>query len=155
MFRKNRNQCSAASGIRVQLKRNLQIRKGCVKSLMNDEKLFADIKCYTEMGKLSVFVGAGVSRLSGYPSWYSLVQSMADEVGCTYTKDKKGNGVFTPEELLKIPQIYYLNKGKDIYRAKVEQGFENSCIPNEIHHLILSLQPNHILTTITIPYSKM
>lgn len=114
---------------------------------MNDEKLFADIKCYTEMGKLSVFVGAGVSRLSGYPSWNSLVQSMADEVGCTYTKDENGNGVFAPEELLKIPQIYYLNKGKDIYRAKVEQGFENSCIPNEIHHLILSLQPNHILTT--------
>lgn len=114
--------------------------------MMNDKDLFTDIKCYSEMGKLSVFVGAGVSRLSGYPSWYSLVQSMADEIGCSYAKDDKGNGVFAPDELLKIPQMYYINK-KENYRTKVEKGFENSCIPNEIHHLILSLQPNHILTT--------
>lgn len=114
---------------------------------MKNELIFEDIKRYSDMNKLSVFVGAGVSRLSGYPSWYSLVQSMADEIGCNYKKDDKGNAIFSPEELLKIPQIYCLDKGEKIYRAKVEKGFENSCIPNEIHHLILSLHPNHILTT--------
>lgn len=114
---------------------------------MENELIFADIKRYSNMNKLSVFVGAGVSRLSGYPSWHSLVQNMADEIDYTYTKNEKGNGDFAPEELLKIPQIYYLKKGKEVYRTKVEKGFEKSCIPNEIHHLILSLQPSHILTT--------
>lgn len=115
--------------------------------MVDNTLILADIKRYAEMGKLSVFVGAGVSRLSGYPSWYDLVQSMADEIGCTYIKDEKGNAVFSSEELLKIPQMYHLNKGEGTYRNKVKQGFQNACSPNEIHDLILSLHPNHILTT--------
>lgn len=114
---------------------------------MNGKEIFADIKRYSDMGKLSVFVGAGVSRLSGFPSWYALVQSMADEIGCTYEKDENGNATFSSEELLKVPQMYYLAQGEKVYRDKVEKGFENSCVPNEIHELILSLHPNHILTT--------
>ncbi len=106
-----------------------------------------DIKKYSSMGKLSVFVGAGVSRLSGFPSWTGLVQGMADEVGYTYKKDTEGNALFSSEELLKVPQILFLNKGEKIYRDRVLKGFANTCIPNEVHNLILSLHPNHILTT--------
>ena len=115
--------------------------------MMNDERIFNDIKRYAGIGKLSVFVGAGVSRLSGFPSWYALVQSMADEIGCTYNKDDKGNAVFSSEELLKIPQMYYISKGNCEYLNKVQKGFENECVPNAIHDLIFSLHPNHILTT--------
>lgn len=106
-----------------------------------------DIKRYSGLGKLSVFVGAGISRLSGFPSWSGLIQDMANEIGYLYKKEKNGYANFSTEELLKIPQMYYLNKGEDIYRKKVKNGFENNCTPNEIHDLIFSLHPNHILTT--------
>lgn len=99
------------------------------------------------MGKLSVFVGAGVSRLSGFPSWLALVRSMADAICYTYYKDDKGNAIFSSEELLKVPQIYFIDKGEKTYRDKVKKGFASTCEPNEIHNLILSLQPNHIMTT--------
>lgn len=114
---------------------------------MGNVDILQDIKRYSGLGKLSVFVGAGISRLSGFPSWNGLVQDMADEIGYTYIKDKNEYANFSTEELLKIPQMYYLNKGEDIYRKKVENGFENKCTPNEIHDLILSLHPNHMLTT--------
>lgn len=114
---------------------------------MENTTILQDIKRYSELGKLSVFVGAGVSRLSGFPSWNGLVQDMANELGYQYEKDKEGYPKFSQEELLKIPQMYYLSRGHDIYRNKVEKNFENSCTPNEIHDLILSLHPNHILTT--------
>jgi len=114
---------------------------------MENIEALQDIKRYSKLGKLSVFVGAGVSRLSKLPSWNGLVQDMADELGYQYEKDKDGNAKFSQEELLKIPQMYYLSKGNDIYRNKVQNNFENSCSPNEIHDLIFSLHPNHILTT--------
>lgn len=114
---------------------------------MKNTDILEDIKRYSGLGKLSVFVGAGISKLSGFPSWSGLVKDIADEIGYLYKKDKNGHANFSQDELLKIPQMYYLNKGEDIYRKKVEDGFKNNCIPNEIHDLILSLHPNHILTT--------
>src|SRR5690554_5342293 len=99
---------------------------------MENIEALQDIKRYSKLGKLSVFVGAGVSRLSKLPSWNGLVQDMADELGYQYEKDKDGNAKFSQEELLKIPQMYYLSKGNDIYRNKVQNNFENSCSPNEI-----------------------
>lgn len=112
-----------------------------------EEKLIHEIKKYSSQGKLSIFVGAGVSRLSGFPSWNALVQSMADEIGYDYDSDSAGYALFSPDELLKIPQIYYVEKGKDTYREKVEMGFRNNCKTNIIHDLIMSLKPHHILTT--------
>lgn len=114
---------------------------------MKDKSILDDIKRYSSMGKLSVFIGAGVSALSGFPSWSILVKSMADEIGYVYKKDEKGNAVFSTEELLKVPQIYYLQKDESAYKNKVKEGFANTCKPNEVHSLILSLHPNHILTT--------
>ncbi|ERJ13309.1 SIR2 family protein [Haloplasma contractile] len=114
---------------------------------MKNIDILEDIKRYSGLGKLSVFVGAGISRLSGFPSWRGLVQDMADEIGYLYKKDYNEDADFSPDELLKIPQMYYLNKGEDIYRKKVDNSFKNNCTPNEIHDLILSLHPNHMLTT--------
>lgn len=112
-----------------------------------NKKLIYEIKKYSSQGKLSVFVGAGVSRLSGFPSWNALVQSMADEIGYAYNSDSVGYALFSPDELLKIPQIYYVEKGKDVYRKKVEKDFQKDCRTNIIHDLIMSLKPHHILTT--------
>lgn len=99
------------------------------------------------MGKLSVFVGAGVSKLSGYPSWSGLIKEMADEIGYKYNNDKKGNPIFSSEELLKVPQMYFICLGEIKYREKVQECFNNDCKHNEIHDLIMSLNPKHILTT--------
>ncbi|MBV4432732.1 SIR2 family protein [Clostridium tyrobutyricum] len=114
---------------------------------MKNTDILEDIKRYSGLGKLSIFVGAGVSMLSGFPSWNALVQDMADEIGYSYFKDKDGYACFSSEELLKIPQMYSDKKDETAYRNKVEISFENNCVPNEIHDLILSLYPNHILTT--------
>ena len=62
---------------------------------MNDKSVLDDIKKYSSMGKLSMFIGAGVSALSGYPSWKSLVRSLADEIDYVYEKNAKGDAVFT------------------------------------------------------------
>lgn len=70
---------------------------------MCDKSILNDIKKYSSMGKLSVFVGAGVSALSGFPSWSSLIKNMANEIDYTYKIDSEGNAIFSSEELLKIP----------------------------------------------------
>ena len=111
---------------------------------MYDKSILNDIKKYSSMGKLSVFVGAGVSALSGFPSWSSL---MANEINYTYKIDSEGNAIFSSEELLKIPQVYYIMKGKTDYENKVKENFSDTYSTNEVYDLILSLQPNHILTT--------
>ena len=107
-------------------------------------EIFDKIKKYMDMDKISVFVGAGVSALSGYPSWNGLVRKMSDEMGYTRENEKKD---FSTEELLKIPQMYY-NKYKDkMYLKKINDEFAGKYDANEVHDLIFSLRPKHILTT--------
>ena len=40
---------------------------------IENRNIIERIRKYMSKEKLSVFVGAGVSKLSGYPSWYELV----------------------------------------------------------------------------------
>lgn len=118
---------------------------------MENIQIFEKIKRYTDMNKLTFFVGAGVSKLSDFPSWYELVKSMGDEIGYNYRKgtDEDGNKIIllNSDEYLKIPQMYWAKFGESKYREKVENSFDNDCVPNEIHDLIMSFHPNHILTT--------
>ncbi len=111
----------------------------------NNEIMY-EIKKYSSQGKLSVFVGAGVSMLSNLPSWKTLVQKMADEIKYSYKVDGS-SPCFSTDELLKIPQIYYVEKGNDVYCEKIKKEFQGDYKPNVIHHLIMSLKPHHILTT--------
>lgn len=103
------------------------------------------------MNKLTFFEGAGVSKLSGFPSWYELVKSMGDEINYNYKKtyDIEGKEItnISPDEFLKIPQMYYVEFGSNQYNEKVKNSFANECEPSEIHNLIMSLHPNHIITT--------
>lgn len=97
-----------------------------------------------DMDKISVFVGAGVSALSGYPSWNVLVRKMSDELGYTREKEQK---VFSTEELLKIPQMYYNKYKEKKYLREINDEFVGEYDANEVHDLIFSLRPKHILTT--------
>lgn len=114
---------------------------------MNNNDILQDIKYYSELGKLSIFIGAGVSRLSGLPSWWDLIVNMARDINYSYNKDKYGNAQFSSEEYLKIPQMYFIEKGEKLYKEKVVEEIGKLVKPNEIHDLIMSLNPANILTT--------
>lgn len=103
---------------------------------------------YMQQEKIAVFVGAGVSTLSEYPSWEKLVLSMASEIGYNVTlKDDDGNDRLSSDEYLKIPQIYYDKKREKDYLKTVRKQLNVYKEPNKIHKLIMRLNPNHILTT--------
>lgn len=109
-----------------------------------NEEIFKKISHYMSLGKVSVFVGAGVSRLSGYPSWNALVRKMSDEIGYTEVGEER---VFSSEELLKIPQMYHNEREETAYLDMVKNEFAGKYEINEVHDLIFSLKPKHILTT--------
>ena len=61
-----------------------------------------------ENNKLIIFVGAGVSRNSGIPTWAELIKELAKDLGIkSKYKDDKGENLFSYDEYLKIPQYYY------------------------------------------------
>lgn len=72
---------------------------------------------------------------------------MADELNYKYELDAKGKAIFSSEEYLRIPQIYYDNKSETEYFEKINGAFSSDCKPNEVHDLIMQLNPYHILTT--------
>lgn len=90
--------------------------------------------------KLVVFVGAGVSMNSGYPSWESLIIDFAKGLGVDMSE-------YSIDDYLKIPQYYYnLRKEKEYYDIVLNK-FDIKAEPNKIHELILDLRPAHIITT--------
>lgn len=90
--------------------------------------------------RLILFVGAGISKDSGYPLWGEFIKSFGDEL---YGKDKKYN-----IDYLKIPQYYYNTFGKIKYEEKILESFnENNTRPNLIHKQIDRIAPKHIITT--------
>lgn len=113
--------------------------------------MFEYIKKYSNMKKLSFFIGAGVSKVSGFPSWVDLVKSMGDEINYTYDTytNEKGEDVINlqADEFLKIPEMYYAKFSENRYLEKVKDAFAKSVSPNKVHDLIMAFHPNHILTT--------
>ena len=56
---------------------------------------------------LTFFVGAGLSALSGAPSWKGLIDKLCVELN----RDKKD--CYSADEYLQIPQMYYYSIGKE------------------------------------------
>lgn len=91
----------------------------------------------SKQNRLVLFVGAGVSVNSGVPAWSGLINEMKDELGLKYETDD-----------LKIAQLYKEAKGNIVYLQKVKNVLKhNQVIPNDIHELLLELNPCHIITT--------
>lgn len=90
--------------------------------------------------KLVVFVGAGVSMNSGYPSWTNLIKDFADGLGYDMSSSSF-------DELLRIPQYYYNARKEKEYYDVIYNKFDIKFEPNNIHDLILELNPAHIITT--------
>lgn len=109
-----------------------------MKSFIEESKNI--IRKASQNNKLVVFVGAGVSINSGYPSWTSLISDFAQGVGIDMNE-------CSFDDYLKIPQYYYnLRKEKDYYDVILNK-FNIKAEPNEIHDLIINLNPAHIITT--------
>ena len=93
--------------------------------------------------RLVIFVGAGVSANSGCPSWSGLIDKFADELGIA-AEDRKES----IEYYLKIPQLYYIERGQKEYFDFIKQNMDSSNIqPNEIDRQIFKLEPHTVITT--------
>ena len=90
-------------------------------------------------GRLALFVGAGVSRNSGIPTWDELINRMKEELPDTLSKET---------DALKLAQMYKDARGHKEYMDKVKDVLlYNKAVPNSLHKNILSLKPCHIITT--------
>lgn len=96
-----------------------------------------------ENNRLVIFVGAGVSANSGCPSWSTLIDRFAEGLGID-PKDRKES----TEYYLKIPQLYYIERGQKEYFDLIQQTLDSSNIlPNDIDRQIFKLKPHTVITT--------
>lgn len=98
----------------------------------------------SQKNTLTLFVGAGVSKLSAAPKWSELIDSICDELGCTKKK------VYNSDDYLRIPQMYYYSVGEDDnkYYSFIDKCFDGSHLkPNAIHKMMLDLSPTSFITT--------
>lgn len=108
------------------------------------EKELKRILDASQNNALSFFVGAGVSALSGAPTWKELIHAMCDELG----QDKKKE--YSSDECLQIPQMYYYSLGEnkaEYYKFIETQLHISDLVPNKIHREMLNLNPVSFVTT--------
>lgn len=103
-----------------------------------------DLSYALQKEKLVIFVGAGVSKNSGLPSWGQIVQAFAKEI------DYPMEGRLATEEYIRIPQYYYCmdeSEGHSAYYSLLSSMIPTDCQPNLLDYLIVTLRPKHIVTT--------
>lgn len=92
-----------------------------------------------DAGDAAMFIGAGMSRPSGFVDWKGLLRDVAEEVGLDVDKET---------DLIAVAQ-YHLNTKKN--RARLNQKlideFTKDAKPSESHRLIASLPIRSIWTT--------
>lgn len=121
-----------------------------------------EIQKAQEDDRLVIFVGAGVSKNSGVPSWYELIKKFADELGysrCDTCQKKvadcpkmvcKDRYEYTQEEFLRIPEYYYqqdVSENHTNYFGLIQSTLHCDEGPNPIDDEIFSIFPRHIITT--------
>ncbi|MCI8726690.1 MAG: hypothetical protein HFG66_11305 [Hungatella sp.] len=107
-------------------------------------EMIDDLSYALQKEKLVIFVGAGVSKNSGLPSWGQIVQAFAKEI------DYPMEGRLATEEYIRIPQYYYCmdeSEGHSAYYSLLSSMIPTDCQPNLLDYLIVTLRPKHIVTT--------
>ena len=108
------------------------------------EKELQRILTASQNNALTFFVGAGVSALSGAPTWKRLIHAISDRFGQA-RKDE-----YSSDEYLQIPQMFYysLGENKEEYYTFVKAQLHSSpMLPNVIHREMLNLNPVSFITT--------
>ena len=93
---------------------------------------------------LTFFVGAGVSKLSGAPTWSQLIQAISGKL------QQAPPNTYSFDECLQIPQMFYYSLGEnteEYYTFVKEQLHSSSISPNIIHREMLNLNPVSFITT--------
>ncbi len=117
------------------------LRSFTLKSILNIQKAI-------ENNKLVVFVGAGVSKNSGIPTWYELVHQLAQDLGLNAkAHDLGGLDFWGGDDFLKIPQYYFNEREEKEYLDRIKEILNRDVPPNQIHDIIFDLNPAHIITT--------
>lgn len=103
------------------------------------EKELQRILNASQNNALTFFVGAGVSALSGAPTWKALIHAISDKLGRT-RKDE-----YSSDENLQIPQMFYYSEAFDFYceYAKFDfSRFDVSWLLNLYPHTLEQIAKN-------------
>ena len=106
-------------------------------------EMIDDLSLALTREKLVIFVGAGVSKNSGLPTWGQMVHSFAAAIG--YPMPDR----LATEEYIRIPQYYYCmdeSEGHASYYDLLKSMIPEDVKPNLLNELLVSLQPKHLLT---------
>ena len=107
-------------------------------------EMIDDLSSALHRKRLVIFVGAGVSKNSGLPTWGQMVQVFAKQIGYPM------NGRLATDEYIRIPQYYYCldeSEGHSAYYSLIKSMLPENIQPNLLDYLIVSLHPKHIVTT--------
>lgn len=108
------------------------------------EKEMKRILDASQNNSLSFFVGAGISKLSGLPTWPELTKAFCKKMKIEHDEN------FSSEDMVQIPQKYFYSIGRN---EKEYNSFVRGLLdkkgsgPNEIHHRMLKLNPVSFITT--------
>lgn len=108
------------------------------------KNILMEVKKAMQDHKLVVFVGAGVSKNSHVPTWGQLVRTYAKKL------NYKHQEFLSTDEYIKIPQYFFsqdTSPGHQDYYQILRDAFHDNFKPNILNDLIVSLKPEHIITT--------
>ena len=110
---------------------------------MELEHMIENMKKALKRDKLVIFVGAGVSKNSGIPTWGQMVRQFAERMG--YAVDR-----LSTTEYIRIPQYFYgMDQSQDHeeYYRILQEVIALDVKPNPLNELIAQIHPKHIVTT--------
>lgn len=109
-----------------------------------------EIKQAQENNQLVIFVGSGISKNSGIPTWTELIRAIANKIDYQEKNENKKKREFTQSEMLRIPE-YYFNEDKskkhEAYYNLIRETLSSKQGPNLIDEEIFNVLPHHIITT--------
>ncbi|MCM1158656.1 MAG: SIR2 family protein [Bacteroidales bacterium] len=106
-------------------------------------QMIEELKYSLKQEKLVIFVGAGVSKNSGIPTWGQMVRVFAEKLD--YPVDK-----LSTNEYIRIPQYFYGmddSIGHREYYETLREILSPDAAPNILNELIARIHPRHIVTT--------
>ncbi len=105
--------------------------------------MIKDMQVYLKRNKLVIFVGAGVSKNSGVPTWGQMVRMFANQM--EYPVER-----LSTDEYIRIPQYFYgmdSSEGHQEYYDLLRKIISPKADPNILDELIVKIHPKHIVTT--------